>query len=187
VLPTVRRVWEDGTVLPPMDDDWRVARPTKKGAVVRLENVHTGHFIELSPDDINDFAAGYLILTTQLTLTRWHVLQHPLAGPRSGSRVLQLHHSTARRRRLRRGAAARHRRILNVAQPSARGVRFDMKIRDLLRLLQADGWVLSRTRGSHRQFKHPTKPGLVTVAGHEGDDIAKGTLNSVLKQAGLKL
>jgi predicted RNA binding protein YcfA (HicA-like mRNA interferase family) len=62
-----------------------------------------------------------------------------------------------------------------------------MKIRDILTLLARDGWVLVRTRGSHRQFKHPVKPGLVTVAGQEGDDLAKGTLNSVLKQAGLKL
>jgi predicted RNA binding protein YcfA (HicA-like mRNA interferase family) len=61
-----------------------------------------------------------------------------------------------------------------------------VKIRDLIRLLEDDGWVLARTRGSHRQFKHPVKPGLVTVAGQAGEDIAKGTLNSVLKQAGLK-
>ncbi len=61
-----------------------------------------------------------------------------------------------------------------------------MKIRDVLRLLQEDGWYLARTRGSHQQFKHPTKPGLVTIAGHPGDDLAPGTLNSILKQAGLK-
>ena len=61
-----------------------------------------------------------------------------------------------------------------------------MKIRDLLRLLADDGWYLARTRGSHQQFKHPTKPGLVTVAGKASDDLAPGTLNSVLKQAGLK-
>jgi predicted RNA binding protein YcfA (HicA-like mRNA interferase family) len=61
-----------------------------------------------------------------------------------------------------------------------------MKVRDLLRLLADDGWYLDRTRGSHQQFKHPTKPGLVTVAGHPGDDLAPGTLNSILKQAGLK-
>ena len=62
-----------------------------------------------------------------------------------------------------------------------------MKIRDLLRLLADDGWYLARTRGSHQQFKHPTKPGLVTVAGKASDDLAPGTLHSVLKQAGLKL
>ena len=61
-----------------------------------------------------------------------------------------------------------------------------MKVRDLLRLLADDGWVLARTRGSHQQFKHPSKPGLVTVAGSGNDDLAPGTLNSILKQAGLK-
>jgi len=45
---------------------------------------------------------------------------------------------------------------------------------------------LSRTKGSHRQYKHPTKKGLVTIAGHLSDDLSKGTLNSILKQAGLK-
>jgi predicted RNA binding protein YcfA (HicA-like mRNA interferase family) len=62
-----------------------------------------------------------------------------------------------------------------------------MKIRDVLALLNRDGWVLVRTRGSHRQFKHGVKLGLVTLAGQDGDELAKGTLNSVLKQAGLKL
>jgi predicted RNA binding protein YcfA (HicA-like mRNA interferase family) len=61
-----------------------------------------------------------------------------------------------------------------------------MKVRDSLRLLVDDGWFLVRTRGSHPQYKHPTKPGLVTVAGHPGDELAPGTLNSILKQAGLK-
>jgi predicted RNA binding protein YcfA (HicA-like mRNA interferase family) len=61
-----------------------------------------------------------------------------------------------------------------------------MKISEILRLLQADGWHLAATRGSHRQFKHPTKPGRVTVPGKPGDDVAPGTLNSILKQAGLK-
>ena len=60
------------------------------------------------------------------------------------------------------------------------------KVREVLRLLAADGWYLVRTRGSHRHFKHPSKPGLVTIAGHPGVDMPKGTLNSVLKQAGLK-
>jgi len=52
-------------------------------------------------------------------------------------------------------------------------------------LLADDGWVLDRTRGSHRQFKHPTKPGLVTIAGSGNDDLARRTLMSILKQAGL--
>ena len=61
-----------------------------------------------------------------------------------------------------------------------------MKVRDILRLLTDNGWVLVRTRGSHQQFKHPSKPGLVTLAGSGNDDLAPGTLNSILKQAGLK-
>jgi len=61
-----------------------------------------------------------------------------------------------------------------------------VKVRDIIRLVEDDGWFLVRTRGSHRHFKHPSKPGLVTIAGHPGVDMPKGTLNSVLKQAGLK-
>jgi predicted RNA binding protein YcfA (HicA-like mRNA interferase family) len=61
-----------------------------------------------------------------------------------------------------------------------------MKVRDMLKKLMDDGWFLARTRGSHRQYKHPTKKGLVTVAGHPGDDLAPGTQNSILKQSGLK-
>ena len=61
-----------------------------------------------------------------------------------------------------------------------------MKVREIIRLIEEDGWFLARTRGSHRQFKHPTKKGLATVAGHPHDDVAPGTRNSILKQAGLK-
>ena len=61
-----------------------------------------------------------------------------------------------------------------------------MKIRDILRILREDGWFEIRCRGSHRQLKHPSKSGLVTIAGQSNDDLAKGTLNSILKQAGLK-
>ena len=61
-----------------------------------------------------------------------------------------------------------------------------MKVKELLKTLQDDGWVLSRTRGSHRQFKHPTKAGIVTVAGKPSSDVPKGTLNAILKQSGLK-
>lgn len=61
-----------------------------------------------------------------------------------------------------------------------------MKVKDALRLLQSDGWYLVGVRGSHRQFKHPSKAGRVTLAGKPGDDLAPGTLNSILKQAGLK-
>jgi predicted RNA binding protein YcfA (HicA-like mRNA interferase family) len=61
-----------------------------------------------------------------------------------------------------------------------------MKIRDIIKMLEEDGWYLARTRGSHKQYKHSTKPGLVTIAGNPGDDLATGTLNSIHKQAGLK-
>ena len=60
------------------------------------------------------------------------------------------------------------------------------KAAEVLRLLHDDGWYLVGTRGSHRQFKHPTKPGRVTVPGKSSDDLAPGTLNSILKQSGLK-
>ena len=53
-------------------------------------------------------------------------------------------------------------------------------------MLNEDGWFLVATRGSHRQFKHPVKPGRVTVPGKPADDLAPGTLNSILKQSGLK-
>jgi predicted RNA binding protein YcfA (HicA-like mRNA interferase family) len=61
-----------------------------------------------------------------------------------------------------------------------------MKIRDIIRLIEQDDWYHVATRGSHRQYKHPRKPGRVTVAGKPSDDLAPGTLNSILKQAGLK-
>ena len=61
-----------------------------------------------------------------------------------------------------------------------------MKVRDLIALIEADSWVLVRTKGSHRQFQHASKPGTVTIAGQSGTDVPAGTLNSVLKQAGLK-
>ncbi len=61
-----------------------------------------------------------------------------------------------------------------------------LKVRDAIRLIEEDGWFLAATRGSHRQFKHPVKPGRVTVAGKPSDDLAPGTFNSILKQAGLK-
>ncbi len=56
----------------------------------------------------------------------------------------------------------------------------------MIRLLEAAGWYLVVTEGSHRQFKHPEKPGRVTVSGQLGDDMPKGTLASVMRQAGLK-
>jgi predicted RNA binding protein YcfA (HicA-like mRNA interferase family) len=60
-----------------------------------------------------------------------------------------------------------------------------MKVK-LIALLESDGWFLVRMRGSHRQFHHGTKPGTVTVSGKPNVDIPAGTLNSALKQAGLK-
>ena len=61
-----------------------------------------------------------------------------------------------------------------------------MKVRDVVRLIEADGWQLVQWRGSHRQYKHPVKKGRVTVPGHPGDDLHPGTLKSVLRQARLK-
>jgi predicted RNA binding protein YcfA (HicA-like mRNA interferase family) len=61
-----------------------------------------------------------------------------------------------------------------------------MKVKDVIKMLEEDGWQLVRTKGSHRQFKHPTKPGTVTIAGKLSLDMPAGTLNNVLKQAGLK-
>ena len=62
----------------------------------------------------------------------------------------------------------------------------EMKVSVLIKRIAADGWVLARTRGDHRQYKHPNKPGLVTIAGHLSDEVDRGTLNSILKQEGLK-
>jgi len=61
-----------------------------------------------------------------------------------------------------------------------------VKVREVIRMLEQNGWQLVETRGSHRQFKHATKPGRVTVSGNLGDDMPKGTLASVKRQAGLK-
>jgi predicted RNA binding protein YcfA (HicA-like mRNA interferase family) len=61
-----------------------------------------------------------------------------------------------------------------------------MKIRDIIRLIENDGWYLVTTKGSHRQYKHPEKSGRVTIAGHMNDDISPGTLSSIRKQASLE-
>jgi predicted RNA binding protein YcfA (HicA-like mRNA interferase family) len=61
-----------------------------------------------------------------------------------------------------------------------------MKVRDVIKRIEADGWYLVRTKGSHRQYHHPTRPGTVTVAGKPSVDVPKGTLASILKQARLK-
>jgi len=61
-----------------------------------------------------------------------------------------------------------------------------VKVREVIKFIAKDEWYLSRTKGDHRQYKHPFKKGLVTISGKLSDDITKGTLNSILKQAGLK-
>jgi len=61
-----------------------------------------------------------------------------------------------------------------------------VKISEAINLIEADVWNLVKMRGSHRQYKHKSKAGLVTIAGNLNNDISKGTLNSILKQAGLK-
>ncbi len=60
-----------------------------------------------------------------------------------------------------------------------------MKIKKIIKLVEKDGWYLVRTKGSHRHYKHPVKKGIVTIAGHPDMEMAKKTLNCVLKQAGL--
>ncbi len=59
------------------------------------------------------------------------------------------------------------------------------KVREAIRLVERDGWELDRTRGSHRQYRHPQKPGTVTIAGRPSKDLAPGTWNNILRQAGL--
>lgn len=61
-----------------------------------------------------------------------------------------------------------------------------MKVREVIKMLEKDGWFVVNTSGSHRQFRHLRKLGRVTVAGGQSDDLAPGTLNSILKQAKLK-
>ncbi|MBT8052833.1 MAG: addiction module toxin, HicA family [Xanthomonadales bacterium] len=61
-----------------------------------------------------------------------------------------------------------------------------MKVRNIIKRLQHDGWKQASMKGSHRQFKHPVKIGRVTVSGKPSDDLAPGTLNSIYKQAGWK-
>jgi predicted RNA binding protein YcfA (HicA-like mRNA interferase family) len=62
-----------------------------------------------------------------------------------------------------------------------------MKVREVIRLIEDDGWLHIATRVSHRQFKHPTKPGRVTIAGKPSDDLARGTERSIMRQAGLEV
>jgi predicted RNA binding protein YcfA (HicA-like mRNA interferase family) len=61
-----------------------------------------------------------------------------------------------------------------------------MKVREVIRLLQEHGWVEFRSKGSHRHFKHPSQPSVITVPGNSGKELGPGTLNDILKKAGLK-
>ncbi len=62
-----------------------------------------------------------------------------------------------------------------------------MKVKEVLKIIEEDGWYLDRQKGSHKQYKHPVKKGLVTLSNHRlSDEIASGTLNSIFKQAQLK-
>lgn len=61
-----------------------------------------------------------------------------------------------------------------------------MKVRDVIRMVEQDGWYHVRTRGSHRHYKHPRKTGLVTIAGNARSEVKPGTLNYILRQAGLR-
>jgi predicted RNA binding protein YcfA (HicA-like mRNA interferase family) len=62
-----------------------------------------------------------------------------------------------------------------------------LKVREIIKLLKQDGWYQVRMKGSHRQFKHPRKKGIVTIAGNLNDELAPGTLGSILRQAQIKL
>jgi predicted RNA binding protein YcfA (HicA-like mRNA interferase family) len=75
--------------------------------------------------------------------------------------------------------------IFDCFDPQSIGLVF-IKVREVIKLIEEDGWYLVRTKGSHRQFKHPHKLGVVTVSGNLGKEMPSGTLNSVLKQAQLK-
>jgi len=61
-----------------------------------------------------------------------------------------------------------------------------LRVREVIRLLEKHGWVEMRSWGSHRHFKHPDQPRVITVPGHDGKELAPGTLNAILKKAGLK-
>jgi len=61
-----------------------------------------------------------------------------------------------------------------------------LKVRDVIKVIEADGWYLVTTKGSHRQYKHHVKSGRITIAGHPADDLAPGTMNSIFKQAKIK-
>lgn len=74
--------------------------------------------------------------------------------------------------------------ILLINVYSIRGIL--LRVRDVIKSIEADGWYLVTTKGSHRPDKHPVKPGRITLAGHPADDLAPGTLNSIFKQAKIR-
>ena len=84
-----------------------------------------------------------------------------------------------------RGRAAHAQRYASSGLGEKSLLSFPVKVKEVIKLLEQDGWYLARTKGSHRQFKHLEKSGAVTV-GKESLDVPRGTLNSILKQAGLK-
>jgi len=61
-----------------------------------------------------------------------------------------------------------------------------LKVRDVIKLVESDGWVFVRMRGDHRHYEHSTKQGIVTIAGHPGDEMVRGTQRSVFRQAQIK-
>lgn len=62
-----------------------------------------------------------------------------------------------------------------------------MKVREIIKIIEKDGWFIVTTKGSHRQYKHSNKKGRITIAGNLNDELAPGTLNSIYKQAQLKV
>lgn len=76
--------------------------------------------------------------------------------------------------------------MLNGVQTAINQKELKVKVRDIEKRIHDDGWYIARKRGSHRQYKHAVKSGVVTIPGKGGDDLAPGTVNSILKQAGLK-
>jgi len=64
--------------------------------------------------------------------------------------------------------------------------KIEMKVKEAIKIIEQDGWFMVRMKGSHRQYKHINKQGVVTIAGNLNDDLAKGTIQSILFQAGLK-
>src|SRR6185436_18690855 len=80
----------------------------------------------------------------------------------------------------------RARSSISTEKPGTVWTRISVKVRDVIRLIESEGWKHVRTTGSHRHFKHPSKSSIVTIPGHPGDDIPTGTLKSILKGAGLE-